>query len=213
MENQLFYLGLNTISKSKKFTWIHQDVKKYDKVINCYKSWDEYKESYKNFNKVFCVSQQANESFIDRINSTNSCVMYNVMPKDDIIRQSKEEIRLQKGDKPVIVNVGRLSTEKGQMRLLKIHKALLTEGYLHHIWLIGDGPDKDDIVKYIRDNNLQDSVYLFGYQSNPYKYIINSDLYVCPSYTEALSTTCIESLILDVPVVTTNVPGISGYIR
>ena len=59
-------LGFNTISKSKKFTWIHQDVRKYDKVINCYKSWDDYKESYKKFNKVFCVSEQANESFIEK---------------------------------------------------------------------------------------------------------------------------------------------------
>ena len=48
---------------------------------------------------------------------------------------------------------------------------------------------------------------LLGYQTNPYKYMAKSDLYICPSYTEALGTTCIESLLLGVPVVTTNVPG------
>lgn len=200
-------LGFNTISKSKKFTWIHQDVKKYDKVINCYTSWDAYKESYKKFHKVFCVSELANQSFIEVSNAANSCVIHNVIPKKELMMKAKEAGDIKKRNHLIFITVGRLSQEKGQLRLLKIHKALIDEGFFYKLWIVGDGPDKDAIMKFIQENQLQDNVELFGYQSNPYKYICQSDLYICPSYTEALSTTCIESLLLGVPVVTTNVPG------
>lgn len=200
-------LGLNTVSKVKKYTWIHQDLKKYDKVINCYRSWEEYRDSYKNFDEVFCVSEEINKNFDEVVHTGNSSVMYNIIPKEEITLKSLEPIEMHKEYALTLAIVGRLSNEKGQLRLLKIHKQLMNEGFHHNLWIIGDGPEKLDLMEYIQLNNLQKSVQMAGVQSNPYKYVAKSDLYICPSYTEALSTTCIESLLLGVPVISTDVPG------
>ncbi|MCU9612325.1 glycosyltransferase [Caldibacillus lycopersici] len=200
-------LGLNTISRAEKFTWIHQDISRYERVINCYKSWSEYIESYKNFNNIFCVSRAANDSFKQVTGIDKSTVLYNIIPSHELLEKAKEELKVEKGNRLVFTTVGRLAKEKGIMRLLHIHKSLLDSGFEYSLWIIGDGPEKEEVQKFIIDNHLQDTVTLYGFQENPYKYIAASDLYICPSYTEALSTTCIESLLLDVPILSTSVPG------
>ena len=109
--------------------------------------------------------------------------------------------------KPVFIVVGRLSHEKGQLRLINICKQLFDEGYIFSLWIVGDGPDKVEIDNYVLTNNLSRYIKTWGYQENPYSYIRLCDLYICPSYTEALSTTCIEALYTDLPVLTTEVAG------
>ena len=50
-------------------------------------------------------------------------------------------------------------------------------------------------------------MYFLGYKENPYKYLKNSDLFVCSSYFEGFSTAVTESIIVGTPVVTTNCSG------
>lgn len=203
---KLLGLSDNPSSIKKRLTWIHQDVGKWKVVNNAYKSWDEYRESYKGFNKVICISQLTKYNFEKISGVNNTELVYNLVSSKFIQEQSKEDIYIKDNEFKLIC-VGRLSKEKGQLRLIKIHKKLLNEGLHHKLLIIGDGPDREKIEEYIRENKLENSVKLLGFQSNPYKYMSKCDLYVCPSYTEALSTTCIESLFLDLPVITTDCPG------
>ncbi|MFR2767090.1 MAG: hypothetical protein ACLTAI_01335 [Thomasclavelia sp.] len=72
-------IGDNSVSKSKKFAWIHQDLERYDKLMNCYKSWDEYRQSYSQFNKVFCVSSKCRESYSLKIGYNNTEIFYTIL--------------------------------------------------------------------------------------------------------------------------------------
>ena len=55
--------------------------------------------------------------------------------------------------------------------------------------------------------NVADTGCFLGYQTNPYKYIANSDLYVCSSLSEGFSTAATESLIVGTAVCTVEVSG------
>lgn len=206
-------LGLSkNLNNSKRYTWIHQDITKYDSVINCYRNWEEYIESYKGFNKVICISKETQYSFTQKTGIENTQLIYNLIDENSILLKSKEANDLNlffnnKDKKFTMICVGRLSPEKGQIRLLNIVKKLKEENIKSNLILVGDGPDREEIEKFILDNRLSDSVFLCGFQDNPYKYMKMADLYVCPSYTEALSTTCIESIFLELPIITTNCPG------
>ncbi len=192
-------------SKAIKYAWIHQDLAKYDRLLNCYKTWEEYRNSYKAFRKVFCVSKGCKKSYEAVIGYQNAEVLYNIVPnsiKDD----AKESIHIT-DNRLKLITVGRLSVEKGQFRLLKILNKLRKSGYDFLYIIVGDGIQKIKIDKYIKENNLENNILMIGFTTNPYKYMNISDVYICPSYTEALSTTCIESLLLDVPVISTDVPG------
>ena len=110
-------------------------------------------------------------------------------------------------DVPILCTVGRFSPEKGFLRLLACHKALLDEGIRQQLWFVGDGHERKNMEAYIRANHLEDSVRLWGYQTNPYRFISRSDIYVCSSFIEGLSVAATEAVLLGKPVVTTNVCG------
>ncbi len=110
-------------------------------------------------------------------------------------------------DRLMICSVGRLVKAKGYDRLLKVHKRLYDEGILYDLVIVGDGPEYDNYYRYISDNGIEDSVHLIGKRDNPYKYMKQSDLFVCSSRWEGFSTVISEAVILGVPIVTTNVSG------
>ena len=56
-------------------------------------------------------------------------------------------------------------------------------------------------------NKLSDSFTFLGYDTNPYKYVSKSDLFVCSSLREGFSTAATEALIVGTPVCTVEVSG------
>ena len=46
-----------------------------------------------------------------------------------------------------------------------------------------------------------------GYSNNPYKFVKNSDIFVCASRIEGLSTVIVEATILEKVIVSTDCPG------
>ena len=103
--------------------------------------------------------------------------------------------------------VGKLTQNKGFDRMLRIQEKLMKEGYKSHLHIIGDGPEKGKLEEYCRQNNISGSVTFWGYQTNPYKYISNCDLFICASHSEGFSTAATEALIVGTPICTVEVSG------
>lgn len=76
-----------------------------------------------------------------------------------------------------------------------------------HLYILGIGPLQAEMEEYIRRNELQDTVTLLGYQTNPYNYVSKCDLFVCASFAEGFSTAATEALIVGTPVCTVEVSG------
>ena len=96
---------------------------------------------------------------------------------------------------------------KGCDRICHIQKRLKDSGVNTHIYFLGKGPDEDYVRNFSKKYNLEDSITLLGYQTNPYKFVKNCDLFVCASLAEGFSTAATEALILGTPVVTVEVSG------
>ena len=105
------------------------------------------------------------------------------------------------------MGIGKLLLSKGFDRLLKITKKLVDNGYPVHLYILGIGPEEENMKKYVMDNNLEKVVDLLGYQVNPYKYMKKCDLFVCASHAEGFSTAATEALIVGLPVCTVEVSG------
>ena len=195
--------------QSNKLAWVHSDFTKCTGIFDWFNNEEQTKNAYRKFNKIVCVSQYAKEKFTERMGiKENVIVRYNINLTDDIKNKAEEKIE-EKFNKNTfkVCTVGRLVEAKGYDRLLKIHKRLMDEELKHDLIIVGDGPDREKLTKYINDNNLNNSVYLLGSKSNPYKYIKNSDLFVCSSRWEGFSTVISEAVILEKPVITTRVSG------
>lgn len=199
-------------NKIKKIAWIHTNLKVKNWPINLgyFKNEKEQKEIYKNFNNIICVSEALRKDFIEKFGiEHNVSVKYNPIDREYIIKKSKEDIKDINflSERFKLVSVGRLCPLKGYDRLLEVHNKLIKTGYIHELWILGNGEEFYNINNYVERNNLKDTVKILGFKENPYKYIAEADMYVCPSKTEAYSTVVIESLILNKPVVTTNCTG------
>lgn len=194
-------VGCNKTSsiKTVKVIWIHG-----------FKLWAS---EFLNADIVVCISKWAKnhlQTLLPQINRVQIC--HNLIDEKRIkTLASKKHSKIEKIGKQgkiQLITVGRLSPEKGVLRFLSVLSTLKEEkGCDFCYWIVGDGPERALISKQIKELNLEDSVHMLGEQSNPYVYIKDSDLYVCPSYSEGYSTTCVEASILGVPVLTTDVPG------
>ncbi|MPQ42303.1 glycosyltransferase [Clostridium tarantellae] len=204
----------STNKLSKKYAWVHIDMSKQNWACRFYKNLDDQKRCYSNFNKIVCVSKETKEGFIKEFNiSKNVIVQYNPVDNKDIISKSKENLKYFDNDDFKVISIGRLVEQKGYDRLLEVHKKLIEEGLKHKLYILGDGKEKEKLKSFIKKHKLLDTVKLLGFERNPYKYIRNCDLFVCSSRAEGYSLVVAESIILEVPIISTKCSGINELLN
>lgn len=190
-------------------SWIHVEQHTMTKLAASFRSAKEAKRCYERFHQTICVSQHVKNDFCEILNFQKPCqVLYNTVEFEQIILKSKEKVaELVEEDAVRIVAVGTLKPSKGYKRLFGIIKRLLGENYKVHLYVLGVGPQQQELEQIITQNGMQPYVTLLGYQTNPYSYVAKCDLFVCASYAEGFSTAATEALIVGTPVCTVEVSG------
>ncbi|WP_405292916.1 glycosyltransferase [Algibacter sp. Ld11] len=202
--------GCNNNS-TRIISWIHVDLGGFS-IENTFRSKNEMKNIYLKYDAIVGVSNTALESLKFKIPSLPSKklhVLHNVLDTDLIMTKGNELVKDINFSSNTInlCSVGRLTHQKGYIRLLKILAKLAAEKYNFHLYLVGDGEDRDQLIKIIQTQNLQNHITLLGFKDNPHKYVKNCDLFICSSYQEGFSTAVTECVLLGTPVITTNCAG------
>lgn len=125
-------------------------------------------------------------------------------------------------ERPRLVNVGRLSEQKGQLLLIKAAAQLRDQGLEFELVIVGDGPMRGEIEQLVDQLGLRDSVRITGFLDNygVLQEIVAARALVLPSFAEGLPVVIMESLALHRPVISTYVagipeliePGVSGWL-
>lgn len=192
----------------KKIAWVHTDVIKNPWSEKIFGSAEEEKKCYEKFDAIVCVAETMKESFIKKYGMAEKVhVLYNPLDFESVIKKSEEKTDFKFGDGMKFVLAGTFIKIKGFDRFVKVCKRLKDDGELFSALIMGDGEEKENIKKIIAETNLGDTVKILDFQTNPYKYIAHSDVYVCSSYAEGYSTAVSESVALNVPVITTECSG------
>lgn len=192
----------------KKIAWVHTDVIKNPWSEKIFGSAEEEKKCYEKFDAIVCVAETMKESFIKKYGMAEKVhVLYNPLDFESVIKKSAEKTDFKFGDGMKFVLAGTFIKIKGFDRFVKVCKRLKDDGELFSALIMGDGEEKENIKKIIAETNLGDTVKILDFQTNPYKYIAHSDVYVCSSYAEGYSTAVSESVALNVPVITTECSG------
>lgn len=203
--------------KKKKIAWLHVELEREEKFFNMYRGGiKEATKCYKRFDKIVAVSNTALNSLANVIGMKEKmCVKPNVVESDKIKLMGTESVDDLYFDKSKInlVTVGRLTEQKGYDRLLRICNKLKETNTDWHLYILGEGEKRQELETYLMENNLTKYITLLGYRLNPYKYIYNSDVFVCSSYREGYSTAVTEALILGVPVITTLCSGMEELLN
>ena len=190
-------------------SWVHVEQHDIKKLSASFRNSEEAKECYNRFHQTICVSEFVKNDFVSILDFQKPIrVLYNTVDSEQISLQSiEEQCDIEKGKCINLVAVGTLKESKGYMRLLRVIGKLVKEEYNIHLYILGKGPLETQMKNYIQEHMLSEYVTLLGYQTNPYKYVKASDLFVCASFAEGFSTAVTESLIIGTPVCTVGVSG------
>ncbi len=124
-------------------------------------------------------------------------------------RDSNIESNLDFQDKKILLSVGRLIPLKGYKILISILKQWLLD---HTDWIfviVGDGPDRDEIVSFIEENKLQDNIRLVRSVEHEvlYSYYKEADIFLQYSEYEGLANSMLEAIYFNLPVIGTRRGG------
>lgn len=134
-------------------------------------------------------------------------VVENYTDKEMITAQSKESKIKIPENKIILCSCGRFSSEKGFDLALESAKKL-KDNNIDFIWyFVGDGPEKNTLTNLVKEYDIGKNMVFTGMQKNPYPYMAACDIYVQPSYQEALGLTILEAHRLNKPVVSTATVG------
>lgn len=192
---------------SRKIAWVHVDPEVFGYSKTFYRCEKDEVSAYRIFDDVFCVSEAVRNSFENKY-GIKAKVILNMIDRDDIIKRSYETIIDDVNEKCLhLVSVGRMSRQKGFERLLKALKKLKELNYKFDIQILGIGELWADLKNLSIQYGLEDHIIWRGFQVNPYPYMRSADAFICSSLTEGYCTAVVESIILSVPVITTDCAG------
>lgn len=195
---------------TKLVSWIHCRMDTEESASVGFRNFEEAKRCYNKFDNTVCVSKWVMNYFVDTFDFKKPIeVLYNTIETDLILSKSEEKVTDISFSKDCfnLCSVGKITKVKGFERLASVHKRLLEDGIKNKVYILGIGEEQPALEKYLKENNLTESFIFLGYNTNPYKYVKNCDLYVCSSYSEGFSTSVTEALIVGTAVVTTLCSG------
>lgn len=200
----------STNSVSRKLAWVHCDMKRDHWTCQVYRSNGEENHCYQQYDEIITVSQTQKKSIHQLFGDLPVRVCYNPIDSESILRlaDSLEGVPAKSQSCLRLVATGRLAQVKGFDRLIQIVARLKCDNFPVELWLLGDGEERRWLEKKVEENRLQSVVTFWGFQSNPYKFMAQCDLFVCSSLSEGFSTAISEALILGLPVVSTEVSGV-----
>ena len=95
---------------------------------------------------------------------------------------------------------------------MNAHAQLIKEGFPHKIYVIGDGEELENLKIQADKLNISDTFIFLGSLLNPYPYVKHADFFIMPSESEGWPLIIADTLILQKPIIATNVGGIPEMI-
>ncbi len=173
------------------------------------------KQKRENVNKYDCIvtiNETMKNGYLKNYNNKEIVKIYNFLDFDLI--EKKAEEKLEKDYGKYIISVGSLTENKNHKLLINAFKILKNKYKVSEKLLIaGEGRERENLEKQIRELNLENDVLLLGQKENPYKYIKNSELYILPSKSEGFSLTLVEAMYLQKMIISTHNNGSEELVK
>lgn len=133
---------------------------------------------------------------------------------DAIKSEQVEKLRAELGmrDRLSLLCVSRLHWEKGHRYLLEAFALLRDEGLDANLYLLGIGPERELLENLARELDVYDRTIFLGWRDDALAVMAAADVVVHASLQEALPSVVIEALMLERPLVVTDVSGVRDIV-
>ncbi|OMI25103.1 hypothetical protein BTA31_20230 [Bacillus haynesii] len=201
--------------------------KYYDKVVSVAKSANE--ENYKNL-RQFIPDADRKMVYVDNVIGSKQ-ILKNKDVKNTVQTNGKEYLilREQNEENPNIlnifgltvpkkenynfINIGRLSPEKGQEKLINSFARLHKEFPNSKLYIVGDGPLKKQLTLQAETLGLENDIIFAGQLENPFALLDECDCFVLSSDYEGQGLVLMEAMIVGKPIIATDVTGVRSVLE
>ena len=167
--------------------------------------------TYSKADAIVAVSIGVSDDLINKFKlpSKNIHVVYNPVVTSQLIKLSNEKFDhewFENEEVPVILSIGRLTSQKNFTLLIKAFSLLLKSCEARLI-ILGKGELQKELENLTIELNIWDKVSFPGFVKNPFMWMKNSSLFVLSSDYEGLPGTLIQAMACGTPVVSTDCPS------
>ncbi len=152
--------------------------------------------TYKWFaNRVVLLNKLFAKSFSNSIKSKTI-----VIPNPIVIEKVKEN---QKGERHMVVSMGRLAEEKKYSLLIMAFSRLANQYKNWDLTILGEGKERSALEKIVIEEKLEGRVFLPGAKKHPHSIVASADIYVLSSRFEGFPVALCEAMACGLPVIST----------
>jgi glycosyltransferase involved in cell wall biosynthesis len=133
---------------------------------------------------------------------------------DNTWKEARNRYPLSRNASPILGSIGSFEPRKGHPVLFEALDELVKSSLPNaHLMMVGDGPDETMLKGEVRTLGLERNVSFFPFTDEPNYVFEQLDITVLPSlYKEGLPNVLLESMSMGVPVVSSNIGGVSEIV-
>jgi len=174
------------------------------------------REKWSNAAFGITVNQMLRQQVIDRVPGVADRIA--VAPMGVDVEKFKRQTPYEPpkpGETWRLVTCGRLHPGKGHADLIEAVALLRDRGHPATLTILGEGSDRARLERLIDERNLTDAVTLAGSvgEDRVRDELEAAHLFALASHNEALGVATMEAMAMQLPVVVTNVGGVSELVR
>lgn len=172
--------------------------------------------------KIIAVSQHTKNAIIREYNVPPEKieVVHNHTDPESLMPQEGENVyrylaHMRDLGYRVVVNVGRLTVQKGLPNLLHAFKTVIGHNPKTFLLIVGSGEQRNELIQLAADLGIADHVFFAGFQRGKKwrdAYGV-ADLFVMPSISEPFGLTALEAIGYGTPVLISKQSGVSEMIH
>jgi len=170
--------------------------------------------------KVIAISESVREHLINdfHIEKERVTVVYNGIELDRFLKKNgeidqnmRDKMSLNR-DLTIVGAIGRLSSVKGYIYLVKAFKKVAKENENVRLLIVGEGGEKPKLEKEVKEANLENKVIFESKKMATEDYLSVMDIFCQPSIKEGLGLALIEAMASGRACIASNVGGIPEII-
>ena len=198
-------VGATTIPARYRVMWVHNNVEiKLGDEWKYRVLWRFFKGKFKYYDAFVCVSGALIRPFqkMSGVQDKPFRVIQNYIDVSEIHKKMQEtpaDLTLD----PACVNfvaLGRLCHQKGYDIMLDTFAAASAQREDLRLYIIGDGPDREELERQRAELGLEDKVFFLGNQPNPYSYMSRMDAFLSTSRYEGQPLNIMEAMAVGLPL-------------
>ena len=190
-------VGALSVKAKKRVMWVHNDVDiKLQQEPKYAVLWHFFKGKLKYYDEFCAVSPGIVDGFKKRSGLEDAIfrVIQNRISAEDIFAKAEEKVDFAvSADEYNLCTLGRLCHMKGFDIMLQYMQEIHRRRSDIHLYMIGDGPDREKLEGMVKDLGLESCVSMLGSKANPFPYLAQMDGFAFTSRYEGQGMVVLEA--------------------